>query len=203
MTCPKCKAEQPDNAKFCSQCAAPLVEPGQTVTKSKIPTWLAVVLFLALAFIGIALWNRMQENERLRANLRKSAPTSAAERPQYQPIMHSVPLTNGAATVNATSYTWYKFDVPANVSNVLVDGHFTASGGTGNDIECYILDEDGFANFKNGHPARTYYSSGKVTQAKIEARNLSSGTYYIMLDNRFSLLTPKAVQIQATLSYMQ
>jgi hypothetical protein len=203
MTCPKCNSEQPDNAKFCSQCAAPLVSTEQAVVKSKIPTWLAVVLVLALAFIGIAVWNMMQENDRLRANLRKTASVSAAEHPQYQPTTHSVPLTNGAATVNATAYTWYKFDVPENVSDVLVNGHVTASGGTGNDIVCYILDEDGFTNFKNGHPTSTYYNSGKVTTAKIQVRNLSPGTYYIMLDNRFSLLTPKAVEIQATLTYVQ
>src|SRR5216684_2046941 len=101
MTCPKCKAEQPDNAKFCSQCAAPLAELGQTVAnKPLIPKWLSVVLFLALAFIAIAVWNTMKEN---RANLRKGASTRVAE-PQYQPTTHSVPLTNGAATVTAAAY---------------------------------------------------------------------------------------------------
>lgn len=204
MTCPKCKSEQPDNAKFCSQCAAPLGDSGQkVVVKSKIPIWLGVVLLLALAFIGIAVWNTMQQNERLRASLRKAA-SAAAEHPQPPPPQtHSVVLINGAATVNGTSYTWYKFVVPENVSEVTVTGHFAASGGTGNDIECYIIDEDGFANLKNGHTTRTYYNSDRVTQAKILTGNLPPGTYYIMLDNRFSLLTPKAVQIDATLSYVQ
>src|SRR5260370_8344647 len=116
MLWPKCQAEQPDNAKFCSQCAAPLAETGQTITKSKIPAWLAVVLLLALAFIGMAVWNMMQENERLRANLRKAASVSAAEHPQHQPTTYSVPLTNGEATVKPTAYTCYKFDVPEKLS---------------------------------------------------------------------------------------
>jgi len=143
----------------------------------------------------------MQQNERLRANLRKTASVSAAEHPQ--PRTYSVNLTNGAATISAASSTWYKFVVPENASGAAVNGHFAATGGTGNDIECYILDEDGFANFKNGHPANTYFNSGKVTQAKIGTSPLAPGTYYIMLDNRFSLFTPKAVQIEATLSYVQ
>jgi len=202
MICPKCKSEQRDNANFCSQCAAPLAESSQKViVKSKTPTWLAVLLMLGLAFVGVSAWHMMRENERLREGLRRTPSVSAPQ--QHQPTTYSVNLTNGAATVNASSYTSYKFEVPDNVSSVAVSGHFVAIGGTGNDIECYILDEDGFANFKNGHSARTYYKSGKVTQAKIEVRNLSPGTYYIMLDNRFSLLTPKAVQIQASLSYMQ
>jgi hypothetical protein len=202
MICGKCLAEQPDSAKFCSQCAAP-VGPTQTVAKSKIPTWLVAVLLLALAFIGLAAWNMAQENGRLRESLARRASASAAEHPRHQPTTYSVPLTNGAATVNASGYTWYKFDVPEHASNVVLDGHFTASGGTGNDIVCYILDEDGFTNFKNGHPVKTYYNSDKVTSAKIQLANLSAGTYYIMLDNRFSAFTPKAVQIQATLAYIQ
>jgi heme/copper-type cytochrome/quinol oxidase subunit 2 len=201
MTCPKCKSEQPDNAKFCSQCAAPLAESGQKmIIKSKTPTWLVIVLVVFLAFIGMNVWNKMQQNERLNAS-RRTAPTVQYIPPQLQP--HAVNLTNGAATINAAAYTWYKFTVPENVTSVAINGHFTATGGTGNDIECFLLDEDGFANFKNGHTARTYYNSGKVTQAKIEIRNLPTGTYYIMLDNRFSLFTPKAVEIQATLNYMQ
>ncbi len=201
VICPKCQSEQPDNSKFCSQCAAPLAAGQKGVVKSKIPTWLVVVLVLGLLFIGASVRSLMQDNERLRANQRKIAPVVTYENPQPQP--HSVNLTNGAATISAAASTWYKFTVPENVSQVAVNGHFTATGGTGNDIECYILDEDGFVNFKNGHPSRTYYNSGKVTQAKIGVANLSPGTYYIMLDNRFSLFTPKAVQIEATLSYMQ
>jgi hypothetical protein len=197
MTCPKCHSEQPEAAKFCSQCAAPLTTaPASTVvTKSKIPTWLAVLILVALAFIGINIYNRNQQDQ---AASRRITSVRAA-----QPTLHSVPLTNGAATVNAASHSWYKFTIPENANNVVIDGHFTATGGTGNDIVCYILDEDSFTNLQNGHQARTYYNSGKVTTARIQAANLPAGTYYLMLDNRFSLMTPKAVQIQATLTYLQ
>src|ERR1700756_1241567 len=54
MICPKCYAQQPDSSKFCSQCAVPLYEPGHPGGKSKIPTWLAVVLVRALALVTIS-----------------------------------------------------------------------------------------------------------------------------------------------------
>ena len=74
----------------------------------------------------------------------------------------------------------------------------------GNDIIVYILNDDGFTNFKNGHPATTFYNSGKVTTASIGAALPNTTTsYYLVMDNRFSLLTPKAVQLNATLNYMQ
>src|SRR6266568_8500400 len=80
-----------------------------------------------------------------------------------------------------------------NATNVSVIGHFTASGGTGNDIRCFVVDEDGFANIKNGHPARTYYNSDQVTQAQIQGVLPNRpGTYYLVFDNRYSVITPKA-----------
>ncbi len=107
-----------------------------------------------------------------------------------------------AVTVNAHSFVWYTFVVPPNATEVTVNGHFTATGGAGNHIECYILDDDGFVNFKNGDAARTYYNSGKATTGIIAAL-LPSGTYHLVLNNKYSLITPKAVQIETTLSYLQ
>lgn len=121
-----------------------------------------------------------------------------------RPLPHVVPITNGAIVVNAGSYSWYTLIVPPNVTTVNIMGRFTASGGSGNDTVVYILDEDGFVNFKNGHPANTYYNSGKVTQANIAAVLPDiAATYYLVFDNRFSAITPKAVQVNAVLRYMQ
>jgi zinc-ribbon domain len=127
---------------------------------------------------------------------------AAPQPPPPQP--HSVPLGAGALTVNASAYSWYQVSVPPGVTSVSISGHFTATGGMGNDITVYILDEDGFTNFKNGHPAQTFYNSEKVTTATIDAALPNRPTsYYLVFDNRFSLLTPKAVQLSATLNYMQ
>lgn len=73
-----------------------------------------------------------------------------------------------------------------------VFGHFKAEGGSGNDIKVFILDEDGFANWQNKHSAKMYYDSGKVTAGKIDVR-LKPGTYYLVFDNSFSVLTNKAI----------
>jgi hypothetical protein len=122
--------------------------------------------------------------------------------PQPQP--HNVPVTNGALTIGASAFSWYPFTIPPGATSANIAGRFTATGGTGNDIIVYILDEDGFVNFKNGHPVNTYYNSGKVTQASIAAVLPNTpGTYYLLFDNRYSILTPKAVTVNATLNYMQ
>jgi hypothetical protein len=163
------------------------------------------LLAVFLIGIGIFFGKNLEKANEQETMLRKAHPpvvTVAEPPPQPQP--HFVKLTNGAATVNAASYLWYTFTVPPNASTVTVTGHFTATGGSGNDIECFILDEDAFVNFKNNHAANTYYNSGKVTTATIGATLPSiPKTYYLVFNNNFSLITPKAVQVDATLGYLQ
>ncbi len=193
MTCPKCKSEQPDNSKFCSQCAESLT----TGTRKNN----SVALVVILCGLAIIVFMVSQQNSNRAETQRQALQVQMAQ--QNAPKPRSLPITNGAAAIPAGSYSWYTFGVPVGASTVAVNGHFSATGGTGNDIQCYILDDDGLVNFKNGHPATAYFNSGKVTQAKIGAVLVTPGTYYLVLDNRFSLFTPKAVQVEATVSYME
>jgi hypothetical protein len=96
-------------------------------------------------------------------------------------------LTSSSFTVGAQS-KYFQFQS----SGQHVFGHFKAEGGSGNDIKVFILDEDGFANWQNKHSAKMYYDSGKVTAGKIDVR-LKPGTYYLVFDNTFSVLSNKAI----------
>lgn len=172
-------------------------------TSSKIGRITRFVPILVL--VGLVVW--YLASQVYRQALHRSSATAA---PQYQPPIpllsqpHTAQITNGALTVRAGGLSWYQFFIPANASNVMVNGHFTATGGIGNDIICYITDQDGLANLQNGHQARVFYNSQRETQSQISA-TLPNGTgnYYLVFDNRFSLITPKAVQVNATLTYLQ
>jgi len=73
-------------------------------------------------------------------------------------------------------------------------GRFRAKGGSGNDVEVYILDTDGFENFRNRNSARTYYNSGRKT---VESFNvmLPAGNYYLVISNSFSIISTKTVSL--------
>lgn len=75
---------------------------------------------------------------------------------------------------------------------------FKATGGSGNDVEVYIMDADGFENWKNGHSASTYYNSGRKTVGSFDLK-FGSGTYYFIISNTFSTVSNKAV----TLTYYE
>jgi hypothetical protein len=215
VNCVKCNAEIPDGSQFCLKCGKPQEGTGTKVLppRSNTPAW---AIFFVVLSVGLLVYlaihayhdseSAIKPRSAVTAPLTNTAADNTAATPTLPPTPqhHFVNLTNGALTVNAAAYSFYTFSVPPGVQSVMVSGHFTASGGSGNDIMVYLLDQDGFVNLKNGHPARTYFNSGKVTQSSIGAvlPNFPA-SYYLVFDNRFSLITPKAVQVTAVLGYMQ
>jgi len=101
-------------------------------------------------------------------------------------------ILNDKITVGAGKYAAYKFVIPNDWHPATVAGRFRAEGGSGNDIEVYIVDENGFENFRNGHTVGTYYNSGRVTVADIRL-SLRPQAYYLIFNNSYSLLTNKVV----------
>ncbi len=85
-----------------------------------------------------------------------------------------------------------------------LQGHFAATGGSGNDIIVSVMSEEGFINSQNRHGNDALWETeGKVTVGDIDL-SLPNGaaTYYLIFTNTFSLLSPKAVQQNVTLTYL-
>ncbi len=107
-------------------------------------------------------------------------------------------LVDTAFAVPAKQVMTYKFN--ADSKGGRVRGRFRATGGSGNDIEVYILDKNGYENWQNGHKVKTYYNSGRITVADIDV-TLGKGQYILIFSNRFSSSTPKAVEAQVSLTW--
>jgi hypothetical protein len=84
---------------------------------------------------------------------------------------------------------------------VRVEGTFNANGGFGNDVEVYLLSDDEFVNWQNGHPVNAFYSSGRITQGTIDTLLPSSGNYHLVFTNKFSWFSPKAVRASIRLHF--
>jgi len=204
MFCVDCGAQLPEDAGFCMRCGRsltprmqpPAVQAAHFVAQPKKSAhWTAWVLLAILALVLYWGW----ENAERHPENPSALPSSLSQ--MILPIRHTLIITNTAVSVSALAYSYYKFTVPPGSTNISVDGRFAATGGIGNDIEVYILNRDSFVNFQNHHDSPTYYNSGKVTENEINAVLPGAGTYYLVLNNNFSLITPKAVQVSATLRY--
>jgi hypothetical protein len=134
----------------------------------------------------------LPEVRRQRTPAQEAAPAPAYDsQPQRQQGGGS--LVADSFSVPAGSAKWWSFTVPASSTGRVV-GDFRARGGSGNDIEAGITDENG----ANGHAGRFWYHSGKVTTGSIDVQ-LGPGTYYLVFNNRFSLFTQKVVYANVNL----
>ncbi len=75
--------------------------------------------------------------------------------------------------------------------NINVTGRFTASGGTDNGIETFILDEDNYTNWMNRHEAQAIFQSGVKTVGDIQAAITKSGVYYVVFSDRANFMARK------------
>jgi len=111
-------------------------------------------------------------------------------------------LSNAEFGLSAAQYRYTRFGVPQNAGAVRVEGTFSATGGAGNDVEAYIFSNDDFVNWQNRHRVRTFYNSGRVTQGTLEVTLPPiAGTYYLVFNNNFSLLSAKTVQTSIRLHF--
>jgi hypothetical protein len=113
----------------------------------------------------------------------------------------SANIVNGLITVQAGGYNYYPFTLAAGSTGISVSGSFTASGGSGNDIEVFVMDESNFINWRNGHQASSYFSSGQLTTGTISASLPSTGAYDLVYSNTFSTFSSKNVQTTVNLDY--
>jgi hypothetical protein len=209
MYCPKCGMEQPNDSQFCRNCgqgqsvastsgsaAAAAVAPARISPPSSRPRpqsnaekWVLVLALVAICIVGAKVY------------LDSLAHQSLAAQPA-PPLLHKVSIPTRAFTVSALAANNFTFPVPAGAVDVSMKGHFAATGGLGNDIEVVVVSEDEFVNWRNGHPSKAFYNSGRVTQDTIKL-NLPSdaATYYVVFSNKFSLFTPKAVEADVDVNF--
>lgn len=106
--------------------------------------------------------------------------------------------------VPANGYLTYTLTLDTRVfKECMLKGHFVAAGGSGNDIRVLLFDPTNFLNWKNGHQASVMYNSGVITAADMSVPIGQPGQYFLVLDNRFSAFTEKAVSVQDFIEYKE
>lgn len=124
--------------------------------------------------------------------------------PPSTPTPTQVSLWEETVVVEPRTAAWEKLliDVTGREGTIIL-GEFVTTGGGGNDIELLILDDHDFINFQNDQKdvLRPLYRSGVVTTKEFEVPVPETGEYYVVLDNQFSLMSNKVVQVTLSLRY--
>lgn len=106
----------------------------------------------------------------------------------------SASIMTGSIALQAGEYRYYQPKVDSDImSNARIVGHLEASGGTGNDIDVFVLTETQFTNWKNNHETSALFNSGRSTAVDLDVTLERTGTYVLVISNAFSTVTPKTV----------
>jgi len=225
MFCNECGSQVPDGAKFCHQCGKPsatstavtgtssgaaqavqmspeprvAVSPSTSIHKKTSNSTRSLFVLILLGVLGWLIYSVAHQND----TQIRPAPF-VAPRPVVQPVTAS--LGQKAFTIGAGSYYYVKFTIPPRSTDVQMEGRFQATGGSGNDVEVIVLNEDEFTNWQNRHSVQTFYNSGRMTVGEVDAHLPSTGTsdsttYYLIFNNAFSVFSNKAVSTDITLHY--
>jgi hypothetical protein len=187
MHCAHCGNEIRETHGFCSECGKP-AGTGKPAVRSGF-----VIALLTVFFVGFGLVVYFVRADNTANNM---SPNNWA-----QPRLHTETIDT-AFTVPQLRDKAYRFAIPPGARDLILQGHFTATGGAHNDIEVWLLNDDGFVNWQNKHSVTPIYSSGRVTQGTLSVSLPSATeTYYLIFNNRFSFISPKAVQDNLTLQY--
>jgi hypothetical protein len=214
MFCPKCGTESTDDSQFCRKCGNTLTAPSPTSAGDRTEPSRFVLFFVLVAIAALIGWyvdhtTRLGPRTTPKTAVGRDAQSVAGfyngnQTPPPQPQLRTVNIGKGALSVAALHYSFYTLPIPAGASNVRVKGHFQATGGMGNDVEVFLLNDEQFTNWKNGHATPTYYNSGKITVGDVLATLPDGvGTYYLVFNNNFSALTAKAVEFNGVLVFYQ
>jgi hypothetical protein len=118
---------------------------------------------------------------------------------RYVPV--SQKIATGQIVVRANGYVQHRITITPEMLEPAITGTFNASGGSGNDIQAVIADEENYTNWINGHQAQAFWTTqGKQTTGNIDAR-LKPGMYYLAFSNKFSAFTEKQVFLEVDLNY--
>jgi hypothetical protein len=100
------------------------------------------------------------------------------------PTSNMVSIVNGQFRVDSGTYESYQFAVPSGVTDVRLEGSFSATGGSGTGVEVLIMDPVAYAGWQSGHEVNFYYDSGPMAGAYFDTPLPShGGTYYLVYSN--------------------
>ncbi|HSS19750.1 MAG TPA: hypothetical protein VLL54_06725 [Pyrinomonadaceae bacterium] len=147
----------------------------------------SIIVILLLLFVALGC--------KLSQGSDRSTSISIDPNSPKQLVTRSQPLTPSTFSVSARNQFAKQFNVEGSAR---VHGSFHAAGGSGNDIQVYIVDDENYRLSEQGQAFHGYYISGKVSSGSIDVR-LTSGSYNIVFNNKFSFFTNKAIEAEINL----
>jgi len=97
--------------------------------------------------------------------------------------------------IAAGQYVYYGMEI-ADERPCRLRGRVETTDGGRHDTDVLVLDVDGFTNFQYNRSFGTVYSARRTAAVTLDVPLPGTGTYYLVLSNRFSAFTGKKVRVE-------
>jgi hypothetical protein len=196
--CPTCHSEVAAEASFCSKCGERLAQP-RAAQPSKARGGVYAALFAVAVVAIIAVVVAVFSLQSGRSSL-TGVPAAAS---RSAPKTHTTVLLKGDDNVvDPGQVKYWTFKVEPDTQNARVQGKFEANGGAGKDIRVMLLTAGQFVQWRNRElNFLKVYDSGLAHASLVDVRLQEPGTYHLVLDNTFSVMSAKNVSGDITLMY--
>ena len=105
--------------------------------------------------------------------------------PKSTPYVTNI-IGNENFTVPAKSHVQRSFIVAADITFTQLDGVFSVQDDSTETIRVYVMDDQNFAEWMNGHDNVRLYDSGEVNNGNFTLSLVVNKTYYVVFDNTYS-----------------
>ena len=111
------------------------------------------------------------------------------------PVTAADEIIDETTTVPAGYYWWYCIETNYDNLKMILKIEVVS----GNDINVYVFDSENFDKWENNETVLTYCSRELIGSFTVNITLETKGTYYIVLDNAYSIVTGKSVHVNVVL----
>ncbi|HET6231880.1 MAG TPA: hypothetical protein VFE05_17530 [Longimicrobiaceae bacterium] len=186
--CRYCAEEIQDAAVICRFCnRSQVVAPPER--ESSGPAWVAGLIIAGGIAMSVFAYVNQTSGSRGKAGVTELLPPMAPP-----PALVSI-VDTSAVEIRAGHAEYFDFKL-SDPRTCTLEGRIVGLAGGRRDVDVMVLDDDGFTNWRNGSQGRAYFSETRTSAVSLHVVLPSPGSYHLVVSNRFSVFTRKAVQIR-------
>lgn len=147
----------------------------------------AAVAYLVVTQVALAPTSRIEE-----------ASASPVELPAFQvapPPPEVIEVVDSSFRLVAGEYLDATFTVD-DPRPCRLTGQVQGTAGGDRDVTVFVLDQEGLRDWYDGVEPDAVYASGRSSSIDLDVQLPSSGTYTVLISNRFSFMTDKLVRAE-------